>query len=256
MFEFLDKMPIAEVTSAVYYAVRTLRHLKNVEVENLESEKYIGEKETGLSIISSIVDKEGKLLSDFDSKTRERYINELYYYLDNRNQNSIKHSLHLEVDHLRKWRNESVHSYEKKDYNLNYSKKVFISYNESGYNILELKRILDLAKISIVEWKSKSDISLQNFVESIPSVSFAVFIVTSLNNDVPNANLLFELGYLSGKLGRDKILLFIDAEVKLPSILAGFTYLDQSTKNWKFEFIKRLDYSGIQFDKQALDEII
>jgi predicted nucleotide-binding protein len=83
----------------------------------------------------------------------------------------------------------------------------------------------------------------------------AIFFINNIEPKTFNSNQLFELGYLFGKLGREKIFLLTDSNSKIPSDLAGMYFIDKNEDYWKYELIKRLDYSGISFDKQVLEFI-
>ncbi|WP_368928805.1 TIR domain-containing protein [Mixta calida] len=90
--------------------------------------------------------------------------------------------------------------------------------------------------------------------------SFAIVLMTP--DDAGNAvasestrlrarqNVLYELGYFTGKLGRGKVLVLKKGDIEIPSDLAGvlYTQLDEHG-GWKRKLITELAYAGVPFDK-------
>ena len=62
-------------------------------------------------------------------------------------------------------------------------------------------------------------------------------------------NVILELGYFIGKLGRNKVMPLYEKEVELPSDIAGviYTIIDDS-ENWKIRLVKELKASGYKVD--------
>lgn len=57
-------------------------------------------------------------------------------------------------------------------------------------------------------------------------------------------NVVLELGYFIGKLGRDKVLV-MDMEVERPSDLAGLSYVEYPGENWKDDLREELNEAGL-----------
>ncbi|HZE83885.1 MAG TPA: TIR domain-containing protein [Puia sp.] len=252
MLEFLNIIPNEKVISAIYYAVRTLRHLRGKQVESLETEKDFEEKDLGLQIVSEITDKEKKFLSDFDQKTIDKYVTELYNYITSRNIEDSKKYKSLKLDNLEIWRNESVHNYEQRNYERNYKPKIFISSSLKDHIRLDIEQLLSTTKVDIYKWEENQNIGksqIESFIENSALVVLGIFIISKTsNNNITNLQ-LFELGYLIGRLGRNKILVLTDKESKLPSTLQGMYHIDTTSKDWKNSLIQQLDLSGISFHK-------
>ena len=61
-------------------------------------------------------------------------------------------------------------------------------------------------------------------------------------------NVVFEHGYMVGKLGRDKVVALTEAGVEQPGDLAGVVYISLSEKDWERRMFKELKAGGLQID--------
>ncbi len=66
-------------------------------------------------------------------------------------------------------------------------------------------------------------------------------------------NVVLELGYFIGKLGRKRVLPLYSEDVELPSDIHGllFVPLDKA-ENWKFSIVKELKAAGYSVDANKL----
>jgi len=66
-------------------------------------------------------------------------------------------------------------------------------------------------------------------------------------------NVVFEHGYLIGKLGRNKVAALVeDEEIELPSDIDGILYIPYDDGNWKFRIAKELKNAGYAVDMNLL----
>ena len=92
-------------------------------------------------------------------------------------------------------------------------------------------------------------------------VDFAVVLLTpddkgcAKNEDEarPRArqNVVFELGYFFGKLGREKVAV-INANTEKPSDIDGLVYIPFDSGGWKLELVKELRAAGTAVDTSAI----
>jgi predicted nucleotide-binding protein len=62
-------------------------------------------------------------------------------------------------------------------------------------------------------------------------------------------NVIFELGYFVGKLGRGRACLLRKEKVEIPSDLYGVIYTDMDEADgWKLKLVKELKAAGLDFD--------
>jgi predicted nucleotide-binding protein len=72
-------------------------------------------------------------------------------------------------------------------------------------------------------------------------------------NDRARQNVIFELGYFLGKLGRKNVCALIKSKVEIPSDYQGIVYIDYDEKNaWKFQIAKELRSAGFEIDMNDL----
>jgi predicted nucleotide-binding protein len=90
-------------------------------------------------------------------------------------------------------------------------------------------------------------------------VGFAVILLTpddvgsSIKADTPSArarqNVIFELGYFTGKLGRGRVCLLRKGDVEIPSDLFGVIYTEMDpTEGWKARLVREMKEAGLDFD--------
>ena len=96
--------------------------------------------------------------------------------------------------------------------------------------------------------------------ESHAQVRFAIALLTpddtgSLSNDDtprPRArqNVIFELGFFIGRLGRYRVCALTNGEVEIeiPSDYSGVVYIPMDDGGWKFGLVKELKAAGFNVD--------
>lgn len=65
-------------------------------------------------------------------------------------------------------------------------------------------------------------------------------------------NVVFELGFFFGKLGRDRVVVLYEPGVALPSDVGGLAYVGLGDAQWKLELAKELRDAGLQIDLNLL----
>lgn len=121
---------------------------------------------------------------------------------------------------------------------------------------------LGLKPIILHEQPNSGKTVIEKF-EAHSNVGFAIVIMTDDDAGKSNTekdlkkrarqNVILELGYFIGKLGRNKVLpLYMDG-VELPSDIHGVVYvpIDQSD-NWKFSIVRELKAAGYSVDANKL----
>jgi predicted nucleotide-binding protein len=129
-------------------------------------------------------------------------------------------------------------------------------------------QILECSPIILHEQPNKGRTIIEKF-SNYSDVSFAVVILSPddkgfLNDDSPvNAhhrarqNVIFELGYFIGKLGRERVFpLYLNppkGNLELPSDYSGVVYTEyDSNGNWRYALVKELRTCGIAVDANKL----
>lgn len=142
------------------------------------------------------------------------------------------------------------------------SEKVFLVHghdNELKETVARFLEKIGLIPIILHEQASKGQTIIEKFEEH-SNVSYAIVLMTP--DDVGNLksnkgklnqrarqNVIFELGYFFGKLGRKNVCALLKGNVERPSDYDGIIYIGvDSEGGWKMLIAKELKESGLKFD--------
>ncbi len=100
-------------------------------------------------------------------------------------------------------------------------------------------------------------------IESYSNVGFAIVLYTSddlgkvkskLEDEPlkprPRQNVIFEHGYLMGKIGRENVIPLVADSMELPNDISGMVYI--SDKNWQLDIAKEMKDAGYVIDLNKL----
>lgn len=146
------------------------------------------------------------------------------------------------------------------------SNKVFIVHGHDEAALQGLARFLEKLSLEVIILREQPDQGqtiIEKFEQSASDVGFAVVLLTP--DDVGSAvkgsaqdararqNVIFELGYLRGKLGRGRICLLRKGDVEIPSDLSGVIYTDMDAgQGWHNKLVRELRAAGLIFDASRL----
>ncbi len=142
------------------------------------------------------------------------------------------------------------------------SRKVFVVHGHDDAAMHGLARFLEelgLEAIILKEQPDQGRTIIEKFEDSATDVGFAVVLLTpddlggSVKSDTPNArarqNVIFELGFFAGKLGRGRVCLLRKGQVEIPSDLYGVIYTDMDPADgWKAKLVGELKAAKLDFD--------
>lgn len=149
--------------------------------------------------------------------------------------------------------------------NIMISNKIFIVHGHDERTKIDVARTIEklgLEPIILSEQPNQGQTIIEKF-ELHSDVGFAVIILTADDlgrtkketEDKYRArqNVIIEMGYFIGKLGRNKIFPLYENGVELPSDVHGVLYtpLDESG-NWKFKLAKELNAFGYNVDANKI----
>jgi predicted nucleotide-binding protein len=142
------------------------------------------------------------------------------------------------------------------------SNRVFIVHGKDEHLKETTARFLEkigLKPIVLHEQSNKGKTIIEKF-EDYSDVSFAVILMTpddvgKINDDKENLrararqNVILELGYFLGKLGRNHVAALVKGDIEIPSDYSGilFTGVDPNGM-WKMALAKEIKASGIDID--------
>ncbi|WP_315716651.1 MULTISPECIES: nucleotide-binding protein [unclassified Bradyrhizobium] len=116
---------------------------------------------------------------------------------------------------------------------------------------------LELPTIVLREQPDQGRTIIEKFEDCASRVGFTVVLLTpddvAGTSSAPAArarqNVIFELGYFAGKLGRGRTCLLRRGEVEIPSDLYGVIYTElDPAEGWKIKLVKELKAAGMDFD--------
>ncbi len=131
--------------------------------------------------------------------------------------------------------------------------KIFIVHGHDDSAKLEVARFIEkigFEPIILHEQASKSKTIIEK-IEAYSDVGFGVVIyspcdVGGKNLDPPELsgrarqNVVFEHGFLIGKLGRSKVCPLVKGNVETPNDISGIVYTSMDSSNWQIELAKEL----------------
>ena len=146
------------------------------------------------------------------------------------------------------------------------SNRVFVVHGHDESATHGLARFLEKLGLEAIILKEQPDQGrtiIEKFEAAAGDVGFAVVLLTpddlggSVNADTPNArarqNVIFELGYFAGKLGRGRVCLLRKGHVEIPSDLYGVIYTDMDPADgWQTKLVKELKAAKLDFDANRL----
>lgn len=147
------------------------------------------------------------------------------------------------------------------------SKKVFIVHGHDALAKTELARTLEkigLEAIVLHEQPNEGKTIIEKFERDASQVSFAVIILSPDDSGYPinkpieirpraRQNVILELGYFSGMLGRSNIVVLHKGDVEVPSDYLGVVYISMDSAGaWQYSLAKELKRAGLQLDLNKL----
>ncbi|WP_217901920.1 TIR domain-containing protein [Pseudomonas lundensis] len=146
------------------------------------------------------------------------------------------------------------------------SNKVFIVHGHDEAALQGLARFIErlhLKPVVLREMPDQGQTIIEKF-ENESDVAFAVVLLTpddvggkaestSATNARARQNLIFELGYFTGKLGRGKVMLLKKGNPEIPSDLFGVLYTEMDTNEvWQIKLVKEMKAAGLTPDTSSI----
>jgi predicted nucleotide-binding protein len=147
------------------------------------------------------------------------------------------------------------------------SNKVFIVHGHDALSKTEVARTLEkleLTAIVLHEQANEGRTVIEKFERDASQVSFAVIIFSPDDTGYPinkpdeaksraRQNVILELGYFSGILGRSNVVVLYKGDVEIPSDFIGVVYIPiDSHGSWRYGLAKELKAAGLNIDLNKL----
>jgi len=147
----------------------------------------------------------------------------------------------------------------------NSTREVFVVHGHDDALRSEVCRLLerlDLVPVVLSEQPDRGRVLIEKF-EQHADVAYAVVLLTPddegrLGNAgelKPRArqNVVFELGFFCGKLGRHRVCALVKNDVEFPSDIQGFVYKRADDAGaWRFQLAKEIKDAGLNVDLNKL----
>ena len=141
------------------------------------------------------------------------------------------------------------------------TKEVFVIHgrdNEAKETVARFLTRLDLTPVILHEQPNQGRTIIEKF-ERNAQVGFAVALLTpddvgALKNEEKNLklrarqNVVFELGYFLGRLGRERVCALTKGNIEIPSDYDGVVYISLDDGGWKMDLIRELKNVGFDVD--------
>ena len=141
--------------------------------------------------------------------------------------------------------------------------KVFLVHGHDEGVKAQVARTLEKLglEVVIINEKVNAGATIIEKIERNANVGYGVVLYTPCDEGRPcnengmqkraRQNVVFEHGYLMGKLGRDHVCALRVNEVEIPSDLSGVIYISMDS-NWKVKLIDEMNAVGFHLDKNNL----
>lgn len=140
--------------------------------------------------------------------------------------------------------------------------KVFIVHGHDEGALQGLARFLEklgLEAIVLKEQPNEGRTIIEKYEDYAREVGFAVVLLTpddlasaiaeTEQNQRARQNVIFELGYFTGRLGRGRVCLLRKGDVEMPSDLFGVIYTEMdAAEGWKAKLVAELKAAKLRFD--------
>lgn len=143
--------------------------------------------------------------------------------------------------------------------------KIFIVHGHDDALKLEVARFIEKFKLEaiILHEKASSGMTIIEKIEKYSDVNFAIVLYSPCDVGAQNdgkselklrarQNVVFEHGFLIGKLGREKVCALVKEDIETPGDISGVVYIDYNKQDWKLIIAKELKTSGYNIDLNLL----
>lgn len=129
--------------------------------------------------------------------------------------------------------------------------------------VVRVLETLDLGPIILNEQTNKGRTIIEKLEQEAANAGFAVILMTAddfghskaVDEEKPRArqNVIMEMGYFMGKLGRSRVFILLEEGVEIPSDNDGIVYTSLDKRGyWKYELIRELRAAGFDADANKL----
>nr|WP_243449602.1 nucleotide-binding protein [Clostridium perfringens] len=146
------------------------------------------------------------------------------------------------------------------------SNEVFIVHGRDNEAKLEIARYLEKLTLKpiILHEQASGGKTIIEKIEEYTNVRYAVVLYTPCDvgglkgsgieelRERARQNVVFEHGYLMGKIGRKNVAALVKGNIETPNDISGVVYISMQENGWKLDLAKELKKAGYELDWSAL----
>lgn len=141
--------------------------------------------------------------------------------------------------------------------------EVFIVHGHDDLAKIETARFIEKLgfKPIILHEQASSGKTIIEKIEHYSNIGFGIILYTPCDlggktkeslKSRARQNVVFEHGYLIGKIGRDKVCALVKGDIETPNDISGVVYISMDSSNWQFDVAKELRNSGYDVDMNRI----
>jgi predicted nucleotide-binding protein len=148
------------------------------------------------------------------------------------------------------------------DAKINFERRVFIVHGHDDFAKTEVARFVERIgyEAIILHEQVNAGTTIIEKIERYSDVEFGIVLYTPCDfgvslkdKDHPNSrarqNVVFEHGFLIGKIGRSNVCALVKGDVEKPNDISGVVYVDLDADGaWKYKLAKEMNNSGCDVD--------
>ncbi len=262
--EFFRDIP-TDTSSSGFRKVKSIEELLSEDI--IRCEKYFSDptdENAGRSLYLEITGRYDSIISGLGQGLYS-YIHECHFYDTDISIDTIEDNLKLLLQKMISYQAAHYSTPETKrmEQQKIMSNKVFIVHGHDNVAKLEMARTLENAnfKAIILHEQASAGKTVIEKIEANTDVSFAVVLYTQC--DIGRAigakvdeerfrarqNVIFEHGYLIGKLGWGRVCALVKGDIETPSDISGVVYITMDDAGaWKMALAKEMKSAGLSVD--------
>lgn len=127
--------------------------------------------------------------------------------------------------------------------------------NALKFDVARVVEKLGFEAVILHEQANKGKTIIEKLESEIDRVKFGIVLYTADDNGEngkmrARQNVVFEHGFLIGRLGRERVCVIMDDNVEKPSDSDGLVYIPRA--NWKYALVDELKAAGLDVDKNLI----
>lgn len=205
-----------------------------------------------------------KLVEWYDDNQQDIQTNEFVF--NKKVHQDIHYNLHRYIKDLEDYNDEGIEDMDySKDKGLDTS-KVFVVHGHDDLAKTEVARFIERLglKAIILHEQASNGKTIIEKIEEYSNVGFGIVLYTPCDvgnckdekdnlNQRARQNVVFEHGYLIGKIGRPNVCALVKDDIEKPNDISGIVYIAMDKHNaWQFQIAKEMKNIGYEIDLNCL----